>query len=110
MSTRFKSIVLAIAAAATIAGCAIRDPSVGTGPITLSADAERAFDQYRAKETPRYFAVSEDGLAYYYSYCDAGRCLRQPKTQVVRKCESYSEGVPCRIYGSQGNIVWAKDG
>ncbi|MDH3660457.1 MAG: hypothetical protein OEU92_10590 [Alphaproteobacteria bacterium] len=82
------------------------DPSVGQGPITLSADAEQAFTAYQAKQTPRYFAVSADGEAYYYSFCGAGRCLRQAKTKVIERCETFSNGVPCKIYGSQGKVVW----
>lgn len=98
----------AMAAALALTGCAdIRDPAVGTGPITLSAEAEKALAEYRARRTPRYFAVSTDGQAYYYSFCDSGRCLRQVKTEVVEKCESFSGGVPCKIYASRGDIVWA---
>ncbi|MGI9500169.1 MAG: hypothetical protein ACR2P3_09035 [Geminicoccaceae bacterium] len=96
-----------MAACMALAGCAgITDPAVGQGPIALSADAENAFVEYRTRRTPRYFAVSTDGQSFYYSYCDAGRCLRQPKTRVIEKCESYSNGVPCKIYASQGNVVW----
>jgi uncharacterized protein RhaS with RHS repeats len=99
-----------IAVCMMLAGCAdMIDSSVGKGPITLSADAEQAFAEYQAKRTPRYFAVSADGEAYYYSYCDSGRCLRQVKTKVIERCESFSDGVPCKIYGSQGNIVWTTD-
>ena len=91
----------------TLAGCAgIVDPNVGQGPITLSKDASKAFADYQAKRTPRYFAVSTDGNAYYYSFCDSGRCRRQAKTTVIDRCESFSNGVACKIYGSQGNVVW----
>lgn len=90
-----------------LAGCAgFSDPSVGQGPITLSADAKKAFADYQSKQTPRYFAVSVDGQAFYYSFCGDGRCLRQVKTKVIEKCETYSNGVPCKIYGSQGSVVW----
>ncbi|MEZ5930349.1 MAG: hypothetical protein R3F54_00035 [Alphaproteobacteria bacterium] len=90
-----------------LAACAeITDPSVGEGPITLSADAQQAFADYQALPNPRYFAVSENGDAYYYSYCDATRCLRQAKTKVIERCETFSNGAPCKIYGSHGTIVW----
>ncbi len=93
-----------------LAGCGVSDPSVGTGPIKLGAAAEKAFGDYQDRVYPRYFAVAEDGSAYFYNYCSAGRCLRTPKTQIVRQCETYSQGVPCKIYASNGNVVWAEDG
>ena len=89
-----------------IACTQIMDPTIGKGPISLSADAEAAFADYQARQKPRYFAVSADGSAYFYSYCDVSRCLRQAKTKVIEKCESFSNGVPCKIYGSQGKVVW----
>lgn len=95
----------------TLAGCAgIVDPTVGNGPITLGQDAKKAFADYQAKQSPRYFAVSSDGEAYYYSFCDVGRCLRQVKTKVIQQCEAFSDGLPCKIYASQGNVVWRNDG
>ncbi len=97
-----------MAACMTLAGCTgIIDQSVGQGPISLSEDAEKAFAAYQSKQTPRYFAVSSDGQAYYYSYCDVGRCRRQAKTKVIEQCESFSNGLPCKIYGSQGAVVWS---
>lgn len=109
MRTQRKSLHLAAATAFLLAGCSVADPSVGTGPIALGSAAKEAFDDYQAHPYPRYFAIAEDGSAYYYSYCAEGRCLRTPKTQVVRQCETYSEGIPCKIYASNGKVVWAKD-
>lgn len=100
---------LAIAVVIMVAGCGISDPYVGTGPIALGSAAKEAFADYRVKSYPRYFAVAEDGGAFYYNYCATGRCLRTPKTHVVEQCETYSDGVPCKIYASNGRIVWAKD-
>lgn len=110
MNVSIMSSISIICASLMLAGCnAVVDPAVGQGPITLSAHAEKAFAEYQALQKPRYFAVSADGEAYYYSFCGESRCLRQVKTKVIDKCESYSNGVPCKIYGSQGAIVWAKD-
>ena len=76
VSIRAGLSVLSVCAA--LAGrSSVVDPTIGQGPITLSANAEKAFADYQSKQIPRYFAVSTDGQAYYYSYCDAGRCLRQ---------------------------------
>lgn len=111
MNVTIRPVLSLMAVCVTLAGCAaaITDPSVGRGPIALSADAEKAFVDYQAKQTPRYFAVSTDGQAYYYSYCNVGRCTRQVKTSVIRKCESFSNGVPCKIYGSHGSVVWDQE-
>jgi hypothetical protein len=108
MNACIKPALSVLVASVVLAGCGtVIDPSVGQGPIALSAQTQKAFAEYKARQTPRYFAVSTDGEAYYYSYCDAGRCLRQAKTKVIEQCERYSAGVPCKIYGSQGAVVWA---
>ncbi|MEM7041509.1 MAG: hypothetical protein AAF543_01730 [Pseudomonadota bacterium] len=110
MDLSIRACLSAMAVCTILTGCSsVLDSSVGQGPITLSADAEKAFAAYRSKQTPRYFAVSTDGQAYYYSFCDVGRCLRQVKTKVIEQCETYSNGVPCKIYGSQGKVVWAEN-
>ncbi|MGI9505602.1 MAG: hypothetical protein ACR2RE_21400 [Geminicoccaceae bacterium] len=107
MNFSLRSIISATALCLSLIACAqISDPTVGKGPISLSSDVEAAFADYQALQKPRYFAVSADGNAYYYSYCDVSRCLRQVKTKVIQKCESFSNGVPCKIYGSQGKVVW----
>lgn len=107
MEVSMKPVLSLAAGCLMLAGCSgIVDPTVGQGPISLSADTEQAFADYQARQTPRYFAVSSDGNAYYYSYCDDTRCIRQVKTKVIEQCEVYSDGVPCKIYGSQGEIVW----
>ena len=107
MDVSIRAALSTMAVCLVLVGCAgIIDPTVGQGPISLSEDAEKAFADYQSKQTPRYFAVSSDGQAYYYSFCDVGRCLRQAKTKVIEQCETFSNGVPCKIYGSQGSIVW----
>lgn len=110
MKASIETSLSILATAIALTGCtALEDPTVGRGPVTLSAAADQAFADYRAKRTPRYFALSTDGQAFYYSYCDAGRCLRQPKTAVIDKCQSFSDGVPCKIYASHGKIIWTKN-
>ncbi|MGI9421021.1 MAG: hypothetical protein ACR2RA_24615 [Geminicoccaceae bacterium] len=110
MDVSIKAGLSIVAICAGLSGCAgLTDPSVGQGPIALSAEAEQAFADYQAKAKPRYFAVSADGSAFYYSFCDVERCLRQVKTKVIQKCETYSNGVPCKIYGSHGKVVWFEE-
>ena len=107
MNFSIRPIISTIALSLSLIACAqVMDPTIGKGPISLSSDVEAAFAEYQARQKPRYFAVSADGSAYYYSYCDVSRCLRQVKTKVIEKCESFSNGSPCKIYGSQGKVVW----
>lgn len=107
MSALYGKMTQVVASALVLAGCVLNDPYVGTGPIELSTSAEQAFADYRSLAYPRYFAVAEDGSAYYYSFCPEGRCSRTLKTQVVRQCETFSAGIPCKIYASSGRIVWS---
>ena len=109
MNASITPLIVALVSVALFGCNTVIDPSVGRGPIALSAQTQKAFAEYQARRTPRYFAVSADGKAYYYSYCDAGRCIRQAKTKVIDQCEHYSNGIPCKIYGSQGAVVWADD-
>ena len=109
MSAFVGKMIPVAALALGLAGCVVKDPYVGTGPIELGTSAEQAFANYQSLAYPRYFAVAEDGGAYYYSFCPEGRCSRTPKTQVVRQCEAFSDGVPCKIYASSGKVVWAND-
>ena len=105
-----KTLPFVAAGLALLTGCDTVDPYVGSGPIALGPTVRQAFTDYRAKTYPRYFAVAEDGRAFYYNYCPDGACPRTPKSSVVAQCETFSEGVPCKIYASNGKIVWADDG
>ena len=98
-----------LAALLMLTGCDALQSSVGSGPIALGPVAQQAFDDYQAREFPRYFALSEDGGAFFYTYCPANRCRRTPQSQIIRRCETYSEGVPCRIYARSGKVVWVDD-
>ena len=48
--------------------------NTGSGPITLSSNVLRGYEQYKKLQWPSYFAVSEDGKTYGYSYCPEGDC------------------------------------
>ncbi|MGI9491879.1 MAG: hypothetical protein ACR2QF_05690 [Geminicoccaceae bacterium] len=106
MCAKTRNIGSSVAALLMLAGCSISDPSIGTGPVALGPAAEEAFADYQAKSFPRYFALSEDGSAFYYTYCPDSRCLRKPKTQIIHQCETFSRGIPCKIYAHNGKVVW----
>lgn len=111
MNVSIKVGLSIVATCLALGGCAdFADPTIGKGPVKLSDGATKAFTDYQARQVPRFFAVSTDGKAFFYSFCDAGRCIRQAKTQVIDKCETFSNGVPCKIYASRGKVVWAEGG
>lgn len=89
-----------------LAGCLPPDPNVGKGPITLSPQTQQAFEKYQARRSPGYFVVTEDGNGSFYDYCSSGRCYRTSANTVIYRCEELSDGRPCKVYASKGNVVW----
>jgi hypothetical protein len=87
-------------------GCA-RDPDFGSGPITLSPNVEASFEEYKARDAPIYFAVSESGLGSYYMYCDGGfSCTESTaRMMVLDRCRR-NHGEECKIYAVGRSIVW----
>jgi hypothetical protein len=95
--------------ALSLSACMIKDPSVGTGPIELSSRVQRGFDNYQTERSPGHFAVAVDGSTYAYNYCSAGRCRSGSKPSAIHRCEERSDGVPCKIYGAKGAVVWDEE-
>jgi hypothetical protein len=93
--------------AISLSGC-ISDPLVGKGPIKLSPNTQAGFEEYQKEFKPGHFAVAVDGGAYSYNYC-RGRCTKSSKMHSIHRCEQYSDGVPCKIYGAKGKVVWERD-
>ncbi|MGI9452414.1 MAG: hypothetical protein ACR2QH_17505 [Geminicoccaceae bacterium] len=93
----------------TLTACLPNDPTVGTGPITLSPGSQQNFEAYLEKRSPGYFAVAEDGGGSYYNYCPSGRCYRDSANKVIHECEKNNVGKPCKIYASKGKVVWKTD-
>ena len=87
-------------------GCGLKDPYVGSGPITLSPEVEAGFERYKALNFPSRFAVSVDGAGYGYSYCPQGNCSGNPQRVAIDSCEQASGGVPCKLYAKGRNVVW----
>lgn len=98
--------IVAPVIALSVSACLPRDPSVGTGPIELSRNVQRGFEAYKAERAPGHFAVAVDGSTYAYNYCSEGRCLKGSKASSIYRCEQRSNGKPCKIYGSKGQVVW----
>jgi len=92
-----------------LSACLPNDPTVGTGPITLSPGSQRNFEAYLEQRTPGYFALAEDGGGSSYTYCASGRCYRSSANKAIYQCEEINEGKSCKIYASKGKVVWKKE-
>ncbi|MFD2205522.1 hypothetical protein [Kiloniella antarctica] len=94
-----------------VVGCksATTSSLVGSGPITLSASAQKSYEKY-LKSNPRAFAVTNDGrTSWGWYYCRDIQCRGtklQSMPKAIKVCQKYSNGKPCRIYDIGGKIVW----
>lgn len=103
----FKSFaVMAPIAALMLTACLPKDPSIGTGPIELSRRVQQGFTAYQKERSPGHFAISIDGKEAAYNYCPDGRCYAGSKPAAIHRCEERSDGIPCKIYGAKGVVVW----
>lgn len=105
-----KAALLGVALLALLAGCAGGE-SRGTPsgkPMVISAEVNdhlrgylREIDRGRAGA----FAVSENGEAAYYSYCEHGGCNGQFSfsSEAIKGCENFDRG-RCVILASNGVI------
>lgn len=79
-------------------------------PIELWPEAQSAFDAYRELPSPGYFAVSEDGRHYGFTYCpapSASACIeRGARFMAIRNCEYSSGGAECRMYAVGGRRTY----
>jgi hypothetical protein len=92
---------LALALAATMAGCAAtaQTPPSGT-PIAVSPSTEGAITSYLRTvrvTRPGAFAVSPDGRNSFYTYCDDTVCMTSNYSMpALRGCQSLA-GTPCIV-------------
>lgn len=90
-----------------LAACPTNQDYFGTGPISLDASNLVGFENYkRAGINAGYFAVTEDGTWYGYSYCPAGQCSGNTLMLAINSCENNSKGRECRIYAEGRTVVW----
>ncbi len=91
-----------------LAACQTSHFEAGSGYVYLSPSAEAYFQHYLARPDSEYFAVSTDGRAAGYSFCEAGRygCIEGSGTVALRACHRVSNGVPCKIYAVIDTVVW----
>ena len=89
--------------------CVPIENKYGVGKINLSSAVLDGFAKYKELQDPSYFAVSEDGQRYGYSYCKKPPCSTDweyTQNIAIYSCEKNSYGSPCRIYASGTTIVW----
>jgi hypothetical protein len=88
--------------------CSFQDSDVGSGPITLSPQVRASFEEYRARDAPTYFLVTESGLRSYYLYCVGGFNCKVPEArmQAFAQCRRHYPGEECKLYAVGRVVVW----
>jgi tetratricopeptide (TPR) repeat protein len=88
--------------------CATGDPDVGTGQLTLSPQVEARFEEYKARDAPLYFLVTESGVDSFYTYCVGGfGCTRSAaRMQALAQCRRAYPDEDCKIYAVGRSVVW----
>lgn len=103
-------IIAALIVSMVLVGCKSVTDLYGEGPITMTPRINAAFEKYKLGPGPEYFAVSQDGRTYGWSYCVAGidscRGGGLPGMIAIKACERGSNGVPCKIYARSNWVVW----
>jgi hypothetical protein len=89
------------------ASCA-RDPDFGSGPLTLSPQVEASFEEYKSRDAPTYFVVTESGVGSYYVYCMGGFNCTYPTARMhaLDQCHTLYPGETCKIYAVRRSVVW----
>jgi hypothetical protein len=93
-----------IACGLLLAGCA--GPTTNEKPLVLSPNTNAFFQAYLTSTSSRSaFAVSEDGIASFYSYCGSGTCngLNNIGNEAIKGCEKLGQG-RCVVLGSNGLV------
>ena len=101
--SRFAMPVIVIASMA-ILGCAAQGP--GQGPLSVSNNVASGYERFKKDVGAAYFAVSEDGRTYGYSYCTDFVCRGNARAGAIAACERSSRGAACYIFASGEEILW----
>ena len=90
------------------AACATNDPDVGTGRVILTPRVQASFEEYKARDAPLYFLVTESGVSSYYNYCGGGfNCTRSAaRMQALDQCRRQNTGEDCKVYAIGRTVVW----
>jgi hypothetical protein len=90
------------------AACAARDPDVGTGRITLSPQVKASFEEYKERDAPIYFVVTQSGVGSHYLYCEGnyGCTGSAARMRALEGCRRLHPDEDCKIYAIGRIVVW----
>jgi hypothetical protein len=90
------------------ASCSFRDADVGSGPITLSPQVKASFEEYKARDAPIYFVVTESGVGSQLSVLRGRLQLQssEARMQALAQCRSHYPGEECKLYAIGRVVVW----
>ena len=77
------------------------DPSV----INTSTNCQGAFEDYKRRFAPLYFARAVDGSSCSYSYCESGCNPTNMREKTLYACSRAADGIACQISGFAGKPV-----
>ncbi len=70
-----------------------------------STDCAKAYQRYMRTFYPHYFALSDDGRACGYTFCNSGCVRTSSPIQALKECEGVSNGRSCSVYAFRGSVV-----
>lgn len=90
-----------------LAGCQLKTVSdyYGTGPLQMSSRVSAGYEAYKKRPGPWFFAVSQDGRDYGYTYCAEGTCQDTIAQMAINSCNKRAT-VECKIYARRTSVVW----
>ena len=77
------------------------DPSI----MNTSTDCRGAFEDYKNRFEPLYFARAVDGSTCSYSYCESGCNPTNMREKTLYACSRAADGIACQISGFAGKPV-----
>ncbi len=92
-----------------LGGCQTSSDYYGSGPITLSENVVRKYeDRYLKKPGSMMFYVTADGRQSGFWYCDAGPDLCRASHDMKFTLDSCKKkaGQPCYVFDEGGWVVW----
>ena len=99
--------IMVLLSALTITACQTPpDKYTWLKQIDLKPVAKAGFHDYKKLSYPAYFAVTEDGRVYGYSFCGASGCQGNAIMVAIYSCERSSKGAPCKIYAKRASPVF----
>ena len=98
--------IMVLFAALTITACqAPPDKYTWLKQIDLKPEVKAGFHEYKKLPYPAYFAVTENGRTFGYSFCDSSGCRGNAMMVAIYSCERYSNDAPCKIYAKGAKAI-----